>query len=225
MAEVEFKEIGSCRKEAIARGLSTYYGRPCGYGHGHIRYTIGCHCVKCTILKGKDYTGRTRERRRELERNRYAANPRRHINKVNAYYVKNGDDVREKSRKRHRKKQDSDEQYRIENAERVKKWALDNPERVKQNSQVGKHRRRALERSAEGSFTAEDVADIFKAQKGRCAYCHIKVRDDYHVDHITALSRGGTNDRSNLQILCRPCNLSKAARDPIDFARSIGKLL
>ena len=30
-----------------------------------------------------------------------------------------------------------------------------------------------------------------------------------NIDHKTPISRGGTNDKSNLQLLCRSCNLSK----------------
>jgi len=33
------------------------------------------------------------------------------------------------------------------------------------------------------------------------------------------------NDRTNLQILCKPCNLKKNAKDPIRFAQEIGLLL
>lgn len=32
-----------------------------------------------------------------------------------------------------------------------------------------------------------------------------------HVDHIVALERGGTNDRSNLMPLCHPCHSRKTA--------------
>jgi 5-methylcytosine-specific restriction endonuclease McrA len=46
-----------------------------------------------------------------------------------------------------------------------------------------------------------------------------------HIDHIQPVARAGTNDRSNLQLLCQPCNSSKGARDPIVFAQSIGRLL
>jgi hypothetical protein len=33
------------------------------------------------------------------------------------------------------------------------------------------------------------------------------------VDHITPVSKGGTDDLDNLQTLCGPCNSSKGARD------------
>jgi len=37
--------------------------------------------------------------------------------------------------------------------------------------------------------------------------------------------RHGHNDRKNLQITCEACNLSKGAKDPVDFMRERGMLL
>jgi 5-methylcytosine-specific restriction endonuclease McrA len=50
---------------------------------------------------------------------------------------------------------------------------------------------------------------------------HAKV----HVDHITPLARGGSGDRRNIQLLCAACNLAKAARDPLEHAKSLGRLI
>lgn len=33
------------------------------------------------------------------------------------------------------------------------------------------------------------------------------------IDHIRAKSKGGTNDRENLRVLCTPCNTSKGTKD------------
>lgn len=78
-------------------------------------------------------------------------------------------------------------------------------------------RRRALAVSAGGSFTAADIAVIWKLQKGRCASCRVRLRKGrFHCDHIMPLFRGGSNDRRNIQLTCEPCNLSKGARDPIE---------
>jgi hypothetical protein len=43
-----------------------------------------------------------------------------------------------------------------------------------------------------------------------CRRCGRK--GEYHVDHARPLSRGGTNDPTNLQLLCGECNLRKGAR-------------
>lgn len=40
-----------------------------------------------------------------------------------------------------------------------------------------------------------------------------------HVDHIVALAKGGTNDRSNLQGLCQRCHSIKTARVDGAFGR------
>jgi len=64
----------------------------------------------------------------------------------------------------------------------------------------------------------------FVLQMGRCFYCREKFYEDYQiikagvvvnryrhieVDHIVSLSKGGTNDYSNLVLSCQPCNLEK----------------
>lgn len=100
------------------------------------------------------------------------------------------------------------------------KWASKNPWKVKESSQL----RRARKHGAVGRHTQSDILRIYELQRGHCACCRIKLTK-YHVDHITALSRGGSNDRLNLQLLCPRCNLRKHAKHPIDFMRENGFLL
>lgn len=85
--------------------------------------------------------------------------------------------------------------------------------------------RRARALNAGGSHTADDIADIRKMQRDRCAYCRSGLFRGGHVDHIQPLARGGGNGRQNLQILCETCNIRKNATDPLKFARKIGRLL
>jgi 5-methylcytosine-specific restriction endonuclease McrA len=91
---------------------------------------------------------------------------------------------------------------------------------------IAMHKRayKARKRCAEGRFTPHDVERLKSLQRGRCACCKGKLFD-FHIDHRTALSKGGTNDPSNLQLLCPKCNLTKHAKDPIDFMQSLGFLL
>jgi 5-methylcytosine-specific restriction endonuclease McrA len=78
------------------------------------------------------------------------------------------------------------------------------------------HRRRAHERAAEGHFTAQDIQNLLKGQRGKCAECKKKL-EKYHIDHIIPLTRGGSNWPHNLQLLCPPCNLSKGNKLPHEF--------
>ena len=50
----------------------------------------------------------------------------------------------------------------------------------------------------------------------RCQACGITAADgaQLHVDHIHPVSKGGTNDPSNLQALCQACNSGKGAGTP-----------
>lgn len=115
-------------------------------------------------------------------------------------------------------------------------WAKDNPEKMKaynatyhaanpEAERASRQNRRARLRAAEGSITKADVTWLFDLQRGTCPACKADLNDGYHVDHIQALSRGGSNARPNLQLLCPTCNLSKSARDPLLFMQSRGFLL
>jgi len=108
---------------------------------------------------------------------------------------------------------------------KVAAWKLLNPEMVMANH----HRRRAREIGASGSHNAADLAFLVVVQKGKCAHSWCRVvldkKTGRHVDHIMPLSRGGSDDRRNLQLLCKQCNLKKHAKHPIDFARQNGMLI
>lgn len=78
-------------------------------------------------------------------------------------------------------------------------------------------RRRATKRNAIGSHTADDVAIIYKSQKGLCWWCGKPVGSDYHVDHRIALINGGSNNPENLCISCPNCNEVKGKKTPWEF--------
>ena len=100
-------------------------------------------------------------------------------------------------------------------------WKRANPEKGRADSNA----RRAKQRAAEGSHTADELKALFKAQKGKCAYCSKSIRNGYHVDHVKPLARGGTNWITNIAMACARCNTSKGATDPIVFAQRLGRLL
>ena len=69
------------------------------------------------------------------------------------------------------------------------------------------------------------IDKLYKLQKGKCTCCGIKLGDKYHLDHIIPVSKGGTNTDDNVQLLKDTCNMSKSARDPIEYMQSKGYLL
>ena len=115
-------------------------------------------------------------------------------------------------------------QYKSENAELIKQirseWYARNKARLKPQRKLLKaHRRNA------GRLSSGLVQRLSEMQKARCACCRISLSAGYHLDHITPLARGGMNDDHNMQLLCPTCNLTKSAKDPIDFMQSRGFLL
>ncbi|MDX9973358.1 MAG: HNH endonuclease signature motif containing protein [FCB group bacterium] len=50
-------------------------------------------------------------------------------------------------------------------------------------------------------------------QRGACAACGCMLVDGWALDHVAPHSRGGSDDRSNLQGLCNPCHDAKTAKD------------
>lgn len=49
-----------------------------------------------------------------------------------------------------------------------------------------------------------------------CAYCGSDA-GPFEIDHIQPWSRGGTHERANLALSCRPCNRSKGAKLPEEW--------
>lgn len=64
------------------------------------------------------------------------------------------------------------------------------------------------------------IDELAKKQKGRCMYCGSKVRRDlFDLDHKNPVAKGGTNRKSNFQLLCRTCNTRKGALTDREFRR------
>lgn len=72
-----------------------------------------------------------------------------------------------------------------------------------------KRQRRAREAVA-GPLPRSLREEVFLDAGDRCKWCGRL--ENLSLDHIVALKNGGTNERSNLQCLCRNCNSMKGDR-------------
>lgn len=133
--------------------------------------------------------------------------------------VKDYDQKHKDDRKKYSKKW-RDENRDISNAH-SRRWAKEHPEEHAMRARL----RRSRQRNAGGSHTVEEIKALLSKQKFKCAACSKRVADSYEVDHIVPLSKGGSNDIRNLQILCISCNRRKNAKDPFVWAQENGRLL
>jgi 5-methylcytosine-specific restriction endonuclease McrA len=79
----------------------------------------------------------------------------------------------------------------------------------------------AFVHEARRQLSPRERAEMFAAADGRCANCKRKIRsgEEWDIDHTAALSRGGTNEQSNLQVLCEFCHSAKTKVDVTEAAK------
>lgn len=186
------------RKDAKDIGLVRYFtGKPCPKGHIAERFVSYGQCFDCTT-KSRD-----------------------------AWYYNNIEKAKEKNKLWHinnrTKKRAINAKYRANNPEKVKQaieaHRLAFPEKYIEY----RANRRARKRNAPGNgIPASAILEIAARQKGKCVYCGSKSL--LTLDHIQPLFLGGSHDVSNAQMVCKSCNSSKGAKDPIEFANSKGLL-
>lgn len=67
---------------------------------------------------------------------------------------------------------------------------------------------------------------VYAKCNGKCAICGKPVKfKKMTIDHITPLSRGGTNDIKNLQLACKRCNSMKSNMTMDDMMGQISEIL
>lgn len=233
------------RADARARNLKYYRtGKPCKRGHWAVRFVSCRTCSECAREKSalwysdreraakKTRSWRARNRKRyKAARNKYVAANKERLRASAAHWAKKNRDKRRRSCRQWYERNAEQERQRgrakrSRNIQGYRDYSVTYNRRNLERLAAIARNRRARVRQNGGTHTAADVAEIFRVQGHKCAYCQADLAGKKrHVDHITPLAKGGSNDRRNLQILCVACNKSKSARDPIEFMQSKGKLL
>lgn len=67
-------------------------------------------------------------------------------------------------------------------------------------------------------FTSKERSEIYIRDKGKCGICGKFIPlNEFTIDHIVPISKGGTYDYDNLQCCCFKCNQLKSNEMPDDF--------
>ncbi len=120
-----------------------------------------------------------------------------------------------------------DKKWAKENKERLnylkRKWEKNNPEKHKFLQLAIKANRRARKKQNGGAVTSIELKELKSKSKNVCFYCNQKKK--LSIDHVVPLKLGGKNEISNMVLACINCNSQKQAKDPIVYAKEIGRLL
>lgn len=225
------------RKEAKEQGKTRYFtGKECPRGHISERMVSNGRCCVCTAEdkykarkanpdkhkdymrkwhsenqdKEKQYRLQNKERLRQNMRRWRKENPDRDKENRVSWIVRNAGRHRQKSRK-----------WREENRERDrflnKRWRRNNPGKQK----TIMFNRNCATRGVRQAIRHGLIDDMLSSQNWLCNYCSKDIKNGFHVDHKNPVSRGGGNSPENLQLLCPQCNLSKGAKNHIEFLNKL----
>lgn len=218
------KDGRNCQcKECTAKSFAEYYK-----SHHDLMLARAAEYRKAYPLdpavkaaRHKEYWARNTQKIAAKRRANYATNAalqKQNRDRANLWYYKNRDRQLEFGKKYYADRSDHIKAL-------VRKYALANPEKVRAWSRVRANKRRARLLLAGGSFSAQDIAELLKLQKGKCANCHKSIKDKYHIDHRLPVAKGGSNHRHNIELLCPTCNLKKSSKWPHEFAKENGRLI
>ena len=105
-------------------------------------------------------------------------------------------------------KRDYYERNREEVISRSKKWAEENAEKVKIAKANNRRKRRAAKNVNDIHFTAEEFDALCSVYGYGCLCCGVTDRF-LEADHVVPLTKGGSDDISNIQPLSGGCNRRK----------------
>lgn len=93
---------------------------------------------------------------------------------------------------------------RNDRSEYMLNWSRKNKDKRRASYDKWRHAKRGIE----SEFIIRH--DVWEKCQGVCGICNLPVQENnWHLDHIIPLSRGGTHTMNNVQVSHSTCNLSK----------------
>lgn len=172
------------------------------------------------------YRKRNREKLNAKQRAWTERNRERETARLKASYLKHREAALKRSKERY-------ERTRERKLQLAAEWRKRNPGKMRQYTdewrkrnrgkylgfaRIGSHKRRDINRGAGACdpISINVLTQLIRsAVKMRCAICNQNMKvDDRSIDHVIPISKGGTGDIGNLQVVHRSCNAKKYAKMP-----------
>lgn len=197
MISISSEIIG--REDARRSGARhNFTGEPCLRGHVSPRNVRSGICLEC----GK-----------ENSRNFYKDHARETIATVRNWRAQNAAKI-------HKHKSD----YNRKNRESIRLDSKSRREAYPLRVLTKQHNTRAKRCGAVGTIKVSDIQKLLREQDEACAICRCSFKTTrLSLDHDLPLSRGGSNNPSNIQLLCLSCNLRKGRRTTVEYLRTINR--
>ena len=85
------------------------------------------------------------------------------------------------------------------------------------NAKARAMRRKKLINAASGIISNSDLKKIRNTLSDSCRYCNEPLNGKGDIEHLTPISRGGSNNLNNITLSCSKCNLAKTKKTHNEF--------
>lgn len=109
--------------------------------------------------------------------------------------------------------------HREESLAKQKEYRKNNKDKFRIYYLNHTHRRRK-QMGCAGTVRPLTIKEILSQQDNRCYYCKNEF-ENFHIDHLIPLAKGGLHKEYNIVLACPKCNIRKSAKMPDEFIKSI----
>jgi len=193
-----------CTRCGESKPVSEFYKRERGY--------LRSHCKACTSIRSHQYFVDHIEEFDKRSRQWVAENKDAARSIYKKYYDTHKDISRAKARERYKanpfKCSKWHREHEKEHKELIRQW--DATHREEKREHYRKYRARKMDAPGNG-VTKEEWESILLEYENQCIGPGPH-RGELAMDHVVPLSKGGADDISNVQPLCRTCNSRKGTK-------------
>ena len=208
--------LPSTLSAAKALGALYYYtGKPCKHGHVDKRLTSNGLCATCKREIDRKYREENREKQREYSRKWRTENPEKNREATRQWKKANREKIQEGKRKRYaanpEKYREARRKRHAANPEKERERDRQRDKKNPEKHRERKRRREALKRSVPYEKQPPGFWEGLQEEQNHiCPHTNVPYEFvGFEMDHVFAISQGGTERLRNFQPLSPQANGSK----------------